>query len=103
MDYSPPGSSAHGDIPGKNTGVGCLSPPPGDLPDQGIEPTSLTPDTKINSKWIRPKCKTRNYKTLRGKHRQNTQQNKSNKILYDPPPRLMEIKAKVNKWDLIKT
>ena len=25
-----------------------------------------------------------------------------NKILYDPPPRVMEIKTKVNKWDLIK-
>ena len=24
------------------------------------------------------------------------------KILYDPPPRVMELKAKVNKWDLIK-
>ena len=24
------------------------------------------------------------------------------KILYDPPPRVMEIKAKVNKWDLIQ-
>ena len=24
------------------------------------------------------------------------------KILYDPPPRVIEIKAKVNKWDLIK-
>ena len=23
-------------------------------------------------------------------------------ILYDPPPREMEIKTKVNKWDLIK-
>ena len=23
MDYSPPGSSVHGDSPGKNTGVGC--------------------------------------------------------------------------------
>ena len=32
----------------------------------------LTPYTNINSKWIRPKCKTRKYKTLRGKHRQNT-------------------------------
>ena len=24
------------------------------------------------------------------------------KFLYDPPPRVMEIKAKINKWDLIK-
>ena len=24
------------------------------------------------------------------------------KILYDPPTRVMEIKAKINKWDLIK-
>ena len=24
------------------------------------------------------------------------------KILYDPPPRITEIKAKINKWDLIK-
>ena len=24
------------------------------------------------------------------------------KILYDPPPRVKEIKTKVNKWDLIK-
>ena len=27
---------------------------------------------------------------------------KQSKILYDPPPRVMEIKAKVSKWDLIK-
>ena len=27
---------------------------------------------------------------------------KQSKILYDPPPRVMEIKAKVNKRDLIK-
>ena len=24
------------------------------------------------------------------------------RILYDPPSRVMEIKAKINKWDLIK-
>ena len=24
------------------------------------------------------------------------------RILYDPPPRVMKIKAKINKWDLIK-
>ena len=48
----------------------------------------------------RPKCKTVNYKNLRGKHRQISDIN-HNKILYDPPPRVMEIKAKINKWDLI--
>ena len=25
------------------------------------------------------------------------------RILYDPPPRILEIKAKINKWDVIKT
>ena len=24
------------------------------------------------------------------------------RILYDPPPRILEIEAKINKWDLIK-
>ena len=24
-------------------------------------------------------------------------------ILYDPPPRILEIKAKINKWDVIKS
>ena len=30
----------HGDSPGKNTGVGCLCPSPGDLPNPGIKPRS---------------------------------------------------------------
>ena len=34
MDCSPPGSSVHGDSPGKNTGVGCHAFP------KGIEPGS---------------------------------------------------------------
>ena len=38
MDYSPPGSSVHGDSPGKNTGVGCHALLQGISP--GIEPTS---------------------------------------------------------------
>ena len=33
----------------------------------------LTAHTKINSIWIRPKHKTRNYKTLRGNQREHTQ------------------------------
>ena len=45
---------------------------------------------------------TRNYTTLRGEHRQNTLRHTSQQALYDPPPRILEIKAKINKWDLIK-
>ena len=44
MDYSLPGSSVHGDSPGKNTGVEWsgrnTEDPPGDLPNTGIEPRS---------------------------------------------------------------
>ena len=49
----------------------------------------------------RPKCKIRNYKTLREKHRQNTLGVNHRKILYDSPPRAMEIETKL-KWELIK-
>ena len=35
MDCSPPGSSVHGDSPGKNTGVGCHALPQGIFPTQG--------------------------------------------------------------------
>ena len=27
---------------------------------------------------------------------------KPHRILYDPPPRILQIKAKINKWDLTK-
>ena len=40
MDYSPPGSSVHGDSPGKNYWSGLPCPSPGDLPNPGIEPMS---------------------------------------------------------------
>ena len=38
MDYSPPGSSIHGDSPGKNTGVGCHALLQGIFPTQGLNP-----------------------------------------------------------------
>ena len=43
----------------------------------------------------RPKCKTRYYRTLRGKHRTLSDTNQS-KIFFDPPPRVMKIKTKIN-------
>ena len=41
MDCSPPGSSVHGDYPGKNTGVGCHAILQGIFPTQGLEPGLL--------------------------------------------------------------
>ena len=55
----------------------------------------LTPYTKINSKWIKDLNVRPETKTPRGEHRQNTDIN-HNMILYDPPPRVMEITAKIN-------
>ena len=42
MYCSPPGSSVHGDSPGKNPRVGCHALPPRDLPDPGTKPRSPT-------------------------------------------------------------
>ena len=41
MDCSPPGSSVHGDSPGKNTGVGCHALLQGTFPTQGSTSTWL--------------------------------------------------------------
>ena len=41
MDCSPPGSSGHGDSPGKKTGAGCHALLQRDLPNPGIKPASL--------------------------------------------------------------
>ena len=40
MDCNLPDSSVYADSSGKNPGVGLPCPPPGDLPDPGIEPRS---------------------------------------------------------------
>ena len=63
----------------------------------------LTPYTKINSKWIndlnvRPEI----IKLLEENIGKTLSDINYSRILYDPPPRVIEIKAKINKWDLIK-
>ena len=48
------------------------------------------------------RSKTRNYKTP-GKNIGKTLSDiNHSRILYDPPPRILEINAKIHKWDLIK-
>ena len=59
--------------------------------------------TKINSKWI----KNLNVRPIIIKFlEENIDRTLSDKnhckTFYNPPPRIMEIKTKINKWDLIK-
>ena len=57
----------------------------------------LIPYTKINSKCIRDlnvRLDTENIRTLFDINH--------SKILFDSPPRVMEIKIKINNWDLMK-
>ena len=63
----------------------------------------LTPYTKINSKWIKDlNVGTGSIKLLEENISRTLNDINQSKILYDPPPRVMEMKTKVNKWDLIK-
>ena len=62
----------------------------------------LTLYTKINLKWIKDLNVRPETKNLRGNIGRTLDDINQRKILYDPPPRIMEIKTKVNKWDLIK-
>ena len=63
----------------------------------------LTPHTNINSKWIKDlNVSPETIKLLEENISKTLDDINQSKILYDPPPRVMEIKTKVNKWDLIK-
>ena len=63
----------------------------------------LTPHTKTNSKWIKDlNVRPENIQLLEENICRTLSDINPIKILYDPPPRVMEIKAKINRWDLIK-
>ena len=63
----------------------------------------LTPYTKINSKWMKDlNVRTETIKLLEENIGKTLSDINHSRILYDPPPRILEIKANINKWDLIK-
>ena len=64
----------------------------------------LTPYTKINSKWINDlKVRPETIKLQEENIGRTLSDINHSKILYEPPPRVMEIKTKINKQDLIKS
>ena len=57
----------------------------------------------INSKWIKDiNVRPETIKLLEENIGRTLDDINQSNILYDPPPRVMEIKTKINKWDLIK-
>ena len=64
---------------------------------------SVTPYTKVNSKWIKDlNVRPETIKLLEENIGKTLSDLNHSRIFYDPPPRVVEIKAKINKWDLIK-
>ena len=62
----------------------------------------LTPYTKINSKCIKDlNVRPETIKLLEENIGKSLSDINHSRILYDPPPRVMEIKAKISKWDLL--
>ena len=63
----------------------------------------LTPYTKINSKWIKDlNVPLDTIKLLEENRGRILFDINWSKLFFDPPPRVMEIKTKINKWDVIK-
>ena len=63
----------------------------------------LTPCIKINSKWIKDlNVRPDTVKLLEENIGKTLFDINHSKIFFDPPPRVMKIKTKINKWDIIK-
>ena len=63
----------------------------------------LTPYTKINSKWVKDlNIRPETVKLLEENIGKTLCDINHRRILYDPLPRVMEVKTKINRWDLIK-
>ena len=63
----------------------------------------LTPYTKINSKWIKDlNVRPETIRLLEENIDRTRDDINQSKCLYDPPPRVMEIRTKINNYNLIK-
>ena len=63
---------------------------------------SLTPYTKINSKWIKDiNVRPDTIKLLEENIGRTLFDINRSKIFFDTPPRVMKTKTKINKWDQI--
>ena len=63
----------------------------------------LTPYTQKDTKWIKDlNVRSETIKLLEENIGKTLSDTNHSRILYDPPPRILEIKTKINKWDLIK-
>ena len=86
MDCSLPGSSIHGIFQARVLEWGAIAF------------SVLIPYTKINSKWIKDlNVRPETIKLLEENIGKTLSDLNHSRILYDPPPRVMEIKAKINK------
>ena len=64
---------------------------------------SLIPYTKINSKWIKDlNLRLDTIKLLKENIGRTLFHRNHSKIFFDSPPRVIEIKIKINKWNLMK-
>ena len=64
---------------------------------------SLSPHTKINSKWIKDlNVRPDTIKLLEENTGRTLFDISRSRIFFDPPPRVMKIKTKISKWDLTK-
>ena len=66
-----------------------------------MEIVFLTPYTKINSQWIKDlNVRPETIKLLEENIGKTLSDINHSRVLYDPPPRILEIKTKINKWEM---